>query len=214
MKYKFVLYLLTWSTLSCINSYHNFQQRVVDESKQALLLADPDLSQLGKMKFDKISDDTTLNIDRTTKPFNFRTGKSFYRAIEVGQKAERYLLVVTSKRTGGKGTLYKQPTFFLPKVILLDNQNNFVAGDELLRSAHTYGENKLSISYLIDDDLAPKVERIVVFTDPNLAGRLMSDYFAHNGPFGTETPIVRSHLDGEAMLNVEGVISINIKGSK
>ncbi|MDQ6479477.1 hypothetical protein [Dyadobacter sp. LHD-138] len=214
MKGNFVICLLIWSSISCINSYHNFQQKVVDDCKQALLLADVDLLQFGEMKFGKISDDTTFNINRIKKPFDFKTGKSFYGAIEVDQKTERYLLIVTSKRNGAKGAIYKQPTFFFPKVILLDKENNSISNDELLRSAHTYGENKLSISYLIDDDLAPKVKRVIVFTDPNLAGRLMSDYFAHNGSFGTEPPIVRSDLDGEAMLNVEGQISIKIKGKK
>lgn len=214
MKYNFLPHIFVWLSVSCINSYHNFQQKVVDDSKHALLLADVDIYQFGEMKFEKFSDDTTFNIDRAIKPFSFETGKSFYRAIEVHQKSDKYLLIVTSKRTGAKGTIYKQPTFFVPKVILLDKENNPVSNDKLLKSAHTYGENKLSISFLIDNDLAPKIKRVVVFTDPNLAGRLMSDYFAHNGSFGTEPPIVRSHLDGEAMLNVEGLISIKIKGNK
>ncbi|MBD0822645.1 MalM family protein [Aestuariibaculum marinum] len=204
------LCLLILNISSC--SYSNYQKSVVSEHRKTLEEKEVNFFSYKDFNYIPIKEKYSFKINGEDKTFNFEEGKSYFKAFKINPQTGNYLLVVKSRAYGGQNIVFKKPTLLMPKIILLDKNKDVLALDSELISSTFSSEYNLSRSYLINMELGPLVEYVVVYTDPSFAGKIidnpqrMNAYYAGNGMVGFST------VPGTPKaLSIEGNMVIKIK---
>lgn len=159
------LVLMTVASCATMVSYEN--------ARDSLRSSGVCCESIAQFKYEQLAGDgdVSFNLDASSDAFNFQTGKSYFKAFRLPEKALPYRIKITSYALGEQ---IHNAHIFYPQVALLDDRFAIVRqsapGDFSLRKVKATSETwglpvKLEGSILVD---TPNAKYVLVFTTQTL----------------------------------------------